>query len=495
MRPRQESNLGPQSTGKRYSEKDLKSFYKRAEARYEELFPQVKLQRFVSEFKTQSHTKEAVTALWSNMWKVMDRVTGTRVTVAECDRTNKEIAELEANGRMLVYVPKELSEVDQAKHLLPLVLPDLKAQKASNLSSDDFTNIVEQSGWVSIEATARLPHSRAEDEVTIRDSVESGELQGQTINTYLIGTFFSKLLNGVYFDEGDLYHPYTAIILGSRKNETHDGKPVRYLPYARCSTDREGNISNLSFWSYWGDISPRQIRTAEPKNQIVEKQDRRKYYWNMNVLHTPPTSEAWNQRLESDTGGQVAELLRHIHEPEQILPLSKPVEDVDVKIRQALKQLGVDIRAVSTLSIGELQTRADRKDADYQTRYGTWERRKTPNEKLADYLSIYVLDKYLDHLVWDYVKQRYDVTKAVRIDIDFFDKLWKDGVQDRFAHRSGATGFLWRTFRQVIGYEIDLLAAGKPQDAAKLSPLRELCEAGNYPIGIDKSGLLLILTA
>lgn len=475
-----ERNLGfPEGTGKRYSAGDLENFYGRAEARYEELFPQVKLQRFVNEFKTQPHTQEAVTAIWGNMWEVMGGVTGSRITVAECDRTNEEIAELEANGRMLVYVPKELSGADQAKRLLPLVLPDPQAQKANNLSSHAFVNVVEQSGWVSVEATPRLPHSKVEDEVVIRDRVESGELQGQTVNTYLVGTLFSRLMNGSYLDEGNQY-PYAGLVIGSRMNDAIDGKPARYIPYVQSSTDKEGNMTNLLFWSWGGDMSPRQLRTAELKNPTTEQQDKRKYRWNMNVLLTPPTADEWNERLESNTGAQVAELLKHIHELEQLLHLERPVDGAISKVRQALAEVGANVRTANTVTIEQLQAQAARAKVG-----------------LADYMSWHVIasGKYLDHLVYPFVKANYDVTKSVRLDIDFFDKLWEDGVQDRFVHRSGASGTFWRTFRQAIGYEADLVAAGKPEEAAKITPFREICEAGNYPIGLDNRGSLIIVTA
>lgn len=37
--------------------------------------------------------------------------------------------------------------------------------------------------------------------------------------------------------------------------------------------------------------------------------------------------------------------------------------------------------------------------------------------------------------------------------------------------------------------------AGKPEEAAKFKPLHELCLAGNFPLGFDKEGNLLVLVA
>src|SRR5581483_1513581 len=71
-------------------------------------------------------------------------------------------------------------------------------------------NIYQQFGWMHVEEESQLlttveryktPHRYSAEELTIKKAIDTGELEGQTLNTYLIATLFHKVITNQWLDE------------------------------------------------------------------------------------------------------------------------------------------------------------------------------------------------------------------------------------------------------------------------------------------------------
>ena len=72
------------------------------------------------------------------------------------------------------------------------------------------------------------------------------------------------------------------------------------------------------------------------------------------------------------------------------------------------------------------------------------------------------------------------------------DSLW-DSLRDSLRFSLGF--FLLDSLSASLFYSCGFILADKPEEAAKLQPLLDLWLAGNFPVGFDKDGNLLILVA
>lgn len=162
----------------------------------------------MQEYKTQSHTPELVTETWQTIWKVDELRVDLTINVPPCDRTKEELVKLEQEGRMLVYVPPELS-TQENRHLLGKMFPRMRSY--STEKENPVTNELSQYGWVDVEASVDAPNINTTEE-ELRSLFASQGREGVSLNTYIIASQFSNRVKGHYFDEGLIW----SRLLGSR---------------------------------------------------------------------------------------------------------------------------------------------------------------------------------------------------------------------------------------------------------------------------------------
>lgn len=131
--------------------------------------------------------------IWQGFYDFINERSGLQLTVPPLDRTEAEVKELEARGRMLVYVHPEISTA-KAIPTLALTLPGVDSRV-----SNKYKNKIDQHGWLDVEKSVETPHVGISPEETIQKLKEDG-LEPQTVNTYLIASVFSRFINGEYFD-------------------------------------------------------------------------------------------------------------------------------------------------------------------------------------------------------------------------------------------------------------------------------------------------------
>lgn len=168
------------------------------------------LRRTIEEYKTRPHTPELITRTWQVVWQTW-REQGKLdidITVAPCDRTQEELVRLEKERGMMIYVPSQLA-TQGSRHLLAKIFPPIQGDSVKEGNS--VTNENPCAGWLDIEASLDAPNRIATEEDLGRRFL-SNEKEGQNLTDYIIGSEFSKLTTGHFFDEET-----SSRLLGSRR--------------------------------------------------------------------------------------------------------------------------------------------------------------------------------------------------------------------------------------------------------------------------------------
>lgn len=183
--------------------------------------PQQTMAHALQEYKMHPDNPEIVTGFWKLLWKIaierarLNGIAVPDIEVTDCDRNDGELAEIRRQDRMLVYLPPQLSHADN----VPTLRAMFGAMGGFYARYENIENLVDQHGWLDIEATWKTPNTgKSVDELT--QMFESDHLQGQTVNTYLLSGLVIQLLSGQVQEtesrsEGSLERK-ESILLGSR---------------------------------------------------------------------------------------------------------------------------------------------------------------------------------------------------------------------------------------------------------------------------------------
>lgn len=146
----------------------------------------------IAEYQAKRPTPEIVNKTWQTLWKVWGERAGQKFNVPSCDRTTEELAQLRKENKAVLLIPDNLDLVTLGK-----IFPEAKSWAVS-----EGTTVAEQSkgGSIDIEMDLNSPH-RNTTETQAKDLLKSQGRDGQRLKTYIIGSQFSKLLTGHYFDE------------------------------------------------------------------------------------------------------------------------------------------------------------------------------------------------------------------------------------------------------------------------------------------------------
>lgn len=161
------------------------------------------LRPFVQEYKdAKVHTPELVDHTWQKMWGEIGRVVDFKYQVPSCDRTTEELAKLQQEGKAVLLLPDDIYTPEGLVRLgraFPLMRSwTTNPENAAKISYG--SNI---GGSIDIEMSLDAPYrtSKGYKQKELVDKIAADKRAGQRLPTYLVGSQFSQLLTGHYFDE------------------------------------------------------------------------------------------------------------------------------------------------------------------------------------------------------------------------------------------------------------------------------------------------------
>lgn len=179
--------------------------------------PEVKvldpLTSVIEAYQNQPHTPELLTQIHQAIWQVRGEIVGATHEVTPCPYTQEGLADLEANGKRVGYLPAELA-TQQTRHKLGEMFP--KMQSHSVKEGNSVTNDENPDGWFDYEAAIDAPYLDTKED-KLMDKIKKDGRRILTLNEYIVAGQDSKLFTGRYLDE-----VRTWVRLGSR----YDGRVV-----------------------------------------------------------------------------------------------------------------------------------------------------------------------------------------------------------------------------------------------------------------------------
>lgn len=161
----------------------------------------------IEAYQNQPHTSELVTQTHQAIWQARGKLVGASFEVTPCPYTQEELADLEANGKRIGYLPAELA-TQQIRHKLGEMFP--KMQSHSVQEGNSVTNDRNPSGWFDYEVAIDAPYLDTK-EGQLMDKIKKDGRRILTLNEYIVAGQDNKLFTGQYLDE-----TRTWVRLGSR---------------------------------------------------------------------------------------------------------------------------------------------------------------------------------------------------------------------------------------------------------------------------------------
>jgi hypothetical protein len=152
-------------------------------------------------------TPALINTTWKEFWANMSKsINLPNLTIPLCDRSEKELAELRGDSRMVILMPDEFIGVGLSTPLIDMFITDKNRPR-----SRPIKRIFRQSklgGCVDVEMNAEPPYVNQSAEQVLKqfthDSLAGSRqniIQGQRMPTYLVASIFKKLWSGEFFDE------------------------------------------------------------------------------------------------------------------------------------------------------------------------------------------------------------------------------------------------------------------------------------------------------
>ena len=180
---------------------------------------------------------ETTTSTFQDIWSARQEIlrkagVNLEFSIPQCPYTQEELLKLEAEGRRVGYLPKELS-TQKSRHLMAIIWPSM--QSHSIQEENTITNEGKPSGWFDYESATEAPYTET-NEYQLKDEFKRQGRKGLNLNQYIVAGQDSKLFTGEYLD-----HSTWVRLLGSR-----DGGSVVYAFFPA------GGLLNV----YW-NMNPR----------------------------------------------------------------------------------------------------------------------------------------------------------------------------------------------------------------------------------------------
>lgn len=167
----------------------------------------VSLNKTIETYSSNVRTPELISKTWQTIWRIWEKRAGIMPAVTDLRTTQKEINQIEKEGKMFIYLPRELAIPGNSKYLL---LNKLFPETRTGLLKNPFHEADDEYhmfGWIDIEANIETPWLSATTDELERIFSWQNRL-GQRLPTYIIGSQFSKLVTDRYFDSQSV--PSTA---------------------------------------------------------------------------------------------------------------------------------------------------------------------------------------------------------------------------------------------------------------------------------------------
>lgn len=165
------------------------------------------LAKATQEYKDNLTSPELLTQFMCSFWAEAGQKIGKSIVVDKFPLTAKEIKEKAKKGQMAIFIPEGVTKEDLGKMFSKM---NSWAVKEGNSAVD----IVDNSGWLWIEASVDAPNRKTTQE-QLEEKFKKERKQGQPLRSYIVGSQISKLLTGEYFDEGSAW----SRLLGCRDED------------------------------------------------------------------------------------------------------------------------------------------------------------------------------------------------------------------------------------------------------------------------------------
>ena len=145
----------------------------------------------------EKNDSQALTQGFQELWNFWGEKVDIQVNVPPCDRTKEEILALKELGRMLIYIPPEFSshkDLNFLKTIFPKIVSGMRD------FAEDLKNLSFQSGWLDVESANELANKNFSPEKL--KYLPNAKRETQTLNTYIIASYVSKILSGDFFELG-----------------------------------------------------------------------------------------------------------------------------------------------------------------------------------------------------------------------------------------------------------------------------------------------------
>lgn len=208
------------------------------------------------EFQFAEHTPELMHSLYSRFWEMAGERIHRTIRVPKPKFSLVELTTAERNGLFFVYIPP--------RYARPEALPELAtifpwAQGELITSTQNYViNQSTGSGWLTVEWTGGLPFMGKKEYTSILN--EMGR-EGQTLNTYIVGTAVHKLLTNKFWDEGSY-----SVLPGSQVTTSDMKTPESEPVVVTCLAGGAIHMSNLQELTINRRIPANtSIRTQSPR--------------------------------------------------------------------------------------------------------------------------------------------------------------------------------------------------------------------------------------
>lgn len=169
-----------------------------AENRQEPASTQDVLGHAMSEYKKGPLTPELVNSTWKAIWETWGQRVNHTFQVPSCDRTSEELTQLQKKGKEILMLPDELYAKDGLV-ILGRIFPFMDNNWTTREIAE-ITNEHDKGGSMDVEMGFRTLNTNS-NEIEEMDIHKKENRIGIRLATYIVGSQFSKLLTGLYFDE------------------------------------------------------------------------------------------------------------------------------------------------------------------------------------------------------------------------------------------------------------------------------------------------------
>jgi hypothetical protein len=169
-----------------------------------------------------SLTADESTTRQRALWDRWGDVIGMRLHVPPCQFGPEEIAELNASGRALAYLPHEVA-TSRNRHLLAELFPRMRSWAA--LPDNLVANDEERTGWFDYDAAVDAPWLDT-TEAALRQRIAADRRTLLNLNQYIVAAQTTFGLTGVYLDSRRTWSRLGATLDGRIVAARFDGTNV-----------------------------------------------------------------------------------------------------------------------------------------------------------------------------------------------------------------------------------------------------------------------------